>query len=215
MDIFTQLVLTIGKLGPNGIQMLGTGFLVTKDGKIATTRHVVGDDDKNLVVLYPHINHINDYQDTTDLSCKPIHAVISEVDPFRDLVIIKADLSFTGSIPDIDSFDNTNIGDSVGIFGFPHCIEGRRVLTFQNAEVGAKILLDSNSIKSKYAVINTQARPGQSGSLIICPRTQKIVGILVGAFAPAGGGISLGGINPRELHQTTHCISAEYIKEMI
>ena len=34
MDIFTQLVLTIGKLGPNGIQMLGTGFLVTKDGKL-------------------------------------------------------------------------------------------------------------------------------------------------------------------------------------
>lgn len=216
MDIFTQLVLTVGKVTQNGINMLGTGFLVSKDGKIATTRHVVGDDGKNLVILYPHISEINAYQDTTDFSCKPIPVTILDTDPFRDLVVLKANIEFSGTIPELGSFDNTTIGESVGVFGFPHCTEGRRVLTYQNAEVGAKILLDSNSIKSKYAVINIQARPGQSGSLVFCLRTQKIVGILIGAFIPAGsGGISLGGINPRELHQTTHCISAEYLKTML
>lgn len=216
MDFFTQLVLTIGKITPNGIELLGSGFLITNDGRVATTRHVVGDEDKNLVILYPHIDKIDTYQDTTDNKCNPIPVQITEADPFRDLVILQSPLQFHGKIPEIGSFDSTKIGDTVGIFGFPHCTEGRRVLTFQNAEIGAKILLESNSIKSKYAVINTQARPGQSGSLVFCPRTQKIVGILIGAFIPEGGrGISLGGISPRELHQTTHCISAEYLQSML
>lgn len=96
------------------------------------------------------------------------------------------------------------------IIGFPHCTEGRKVLTVQEADVGAKILLESNNIKSKYIVVNTQTRPGQSGSLVYDPKSNKIIAMLIGAFAPDSG-ISLGGINPRELHQTTHCISAEYI----
>ena len=84
----------------------------------------------------------------------------------------------------------------------------------QKAMVGAKILLNSSGVKSKYCVINTQTRPGQSGSMIYSIKHNKIVGILIGAFVSSEG-ISLGGINPRELHQTTQCISAEYIKKMI
>ncbi|MGI6446825.1 MAG: S1 family peptidase [Candidatus Ozemobacteraceae bacterium] len=215
MNVFTQLVLVIGRIETNMVNMLGTGFLITNDGKIVTSRHVVGQNDKNLVILFPHIDHINNYQDTSDTSCKPIPVSIIEADPFRDLVILKADISFVGKIPQLGSFDTANVGDEVGIFGFPHCVEGRRVLTFQKAEVGAKILLESKNIKSKHAVINIQSRPGQSGSLVFHPTSRQIAGVLLGAFAPNGGGISLGGINPRELHQTTHCISAEYINDML
>lgn len=75
--------------------------------------------------------------------------------------------------------------------------------------------MEANSLKSKYAVINTQSRPGQSGSLVFSFKNNTISGILIGAYAPVNNGISLGGINPRELHQTTNCISAEYLKEMI
>jgi hypothetical protein len=38
------------------------------------------------------------------------------------------------------------------------CVEGRGVSTYQKIEVGAKVLLESSGIKSKYAVINIQAR---------------------------------------------------------
>ncbi len=110
-------------------------------------------------------------------------------------VILKADIKFSGNLPILGSFDNIKIGEELGIFSFPHCVAGRRVLTFQKAELGAKILLDSNSIKSKHGVINTQSRPGQSGGLIFSNRTQQIVGVLIGAYAPIqNGGISLGGI---------------------
>jgi len=215
MDLFTQITLIVGRITPTAVTMLGTGFLVAGDGRIATVCHTIGHDDKNLVVLFPHITRINDYQDLADTSCKPISAQIAEVDPIKDICILKTSLTFTGPLPRIGSFDEISVGDEVGIFGYPHCVEGRRSLTFQKTIIGAKVLIDTSGVKTKHAVINTQARPGQSGSLVFSPAKNAIVGILVGAYAPAGGGILLGGINPRELHQTTHCISAHYVKEMI
>jgi S1-C subfamily serine protease len=215
VQIFTQIVVVIGRVSPNGISMLGTGFFVKSDGYIATTRHVVGDNDSGLVILMPHINNINSYQDTSNTQCNAAQAKIVEIDPIKDLAIIKIDAHFDGHLPEIGGFDDINVSDDVGIFGFPHCVEGRRVLTYQKTEVGAKVLLESSGVKSKYAIINTQARPGQSGSLIFSLRQQRIVGMLNGAYVPEGAGISLGGINPRELHQTTQCISAEYLREML
>ncbi len=215
MQLFTQQVVTIGKITPQHVQMLGTGFFISSN-KVATTRHVVGNQDEGIVILAPHINDINAYQDTSDNRCKPIQARIADIDPIKDLAILEVDGQLSGDLPEIGGFDEVNVSEEVGIFGFPHSVEGRRVLTFQKAEVGAKVLLDSNGIKSKHAVINTQSRPGQSGSLVFSPRLNKIVGILVGAYTPDGGeGISLGGINPRELHQTTHGISSEYLREML
>ena len=215
MNIFTQLVMIIGRRKQDKVEMLGTGFIVSNEGHIVSTQHVVGVEDANLVILAPQIANINAFQDLSVTTCRTAQAQISETDPIRDLVVLKVDMTFNGQIPKLGSFDNDSVGDEIGIFGFPHCVEGRRVLTFQKAEIGAKILLESSSVKSKYAVINIQARPGQSGSMIFSQRSKNISGVLIGAWAPSVSGISLGGINPRELHQTTHCISAEYIKEML
>lgn len=90
------------------------------------------------------------------------------------------------------------------------------VLTQQDTTIGAKILIDSNGIKLKNIVLNIQSRPGQSGCPIVIPEKRAIAGILIGSYAPrVNGSISLGGIDPQTLHQTTHAISAEYIKEML
>jgi hypothetical protein len=216
MNKFTQIVIIVGKITPNGVIPLGTGFFISNDGKIATTKHVVGYDPGNLVILEPNIADINSYQDQTDLQCKTIPAEILEMDPIKDLCILKANISYSGQLPQLGSFDEVNIGEKVGIFSFPHCVVGRRVLTYQEAEIGAKILLNSNTIKSKHAVINIQTRPGQSGGLVFSTRLNKAIGMIVGAFVPnLVGGINLGGINPHELNQTTHCISAEYIIDML
>lgn len=215
LDIFTQIVIPIGRRMENGaIGMLGTGFVISNDGLVVTSRHVVSDNDNSLFVLKPHINSLNEYQDTTDNRCIPISAKIVESDPFRDITILKIDMNLTGNFPAIGSFDDVIVGEEINILGYPHCVEGRRVLTYQKAVIGAKVILDSNGIKSKHAVINTQTRPGQSGSLIFSMNKNMIIGILVGAFAP-NSGVIIAGINPKELHQTTHCISAEYIKNMI
>lgn len=215
MDFFTQLVYVIGRVTPSGVEMLGTGFLVRRDGVIATTHHVVGSSDANLVILAPHTNDLNAFQDLSDTSCRTIPVAIKEIDPIRDIALLKAEIRIDGQIPPLGSFDADSVGDEIGIFGFPHCVEGRRALTYQKAEIGAKVLLETNGIKSKHAVINTQSRPGQSGSLVFSPKKNSISGVLVGAWVPGLGGISLGGINPKELHQTTHCVSVEYVKDML
>lgn len=196
--------------------MLGTGFLFRDDGYIGTTQHVVGVDPSSLVILAPHIKSMNEYQDLSDTLCQPVPARVVELDPIRDLAVIKADVTFSGSIPALSSFDAINVSSEVGIFGYPHCVEGRRALTFQKAELGAKVRLTERGVATNHAVINVQARPGQSGSAVVDFPTQTIAGVLVGAWAPASsGGISLGGINPRELHQTTHCVPANYLSEML
>ena len=215
-NLFSQIVLTIGKVSDKGIEMLGTGFL-TSDGKhVVTPRHVIGDENSNLAIITPSISSLNQYQDTTINQCNCANLTIKCSDPFRDITILEFENGhpgFTHSVS-LGSTDDVSVGEEICIFGFPHCTEGRRVLTFQKAVVGAKVLINSSGIKSKYCVINTQTRPGQSGSIIYSKTQNKIIAILIGAFVSSSG-ISLGGINPRELHQTTQCISAEYIKSMI
>jgi len=214
MDLFTQFVVTIGRVTPAHIEMLGTAFLISNDGLFVTSRHVIGDNHTGLVVLAPHIQSINAYQDVADNRCQPVDARVSEIDPIKDLALLKADFSFSGNLPTLGSLDQVSVGESVGIFGFPHCTEGRRVLTYQSTEVGAKILLESTGIKCKHAVLNIQSRPGQSGSMVLSPRLGKVIGVLIGTYAPQRG-IMLGNINPAELNQTTHIVSAEYIKDML
>ena len=214
MDRFTQFVVTIGRVTPTHIEMLGTAFLISQTGLFVTSRHVIGDNHMGLVILAPHLQSINAYQDVGDNRCQPVDAKVSEIDPIKDLAVLKAEVSISGNLPSLGSLDEIPVGDSVGIFGFPHCTEGRRVLTYQNTEVGAKILLESSGIKVKHAVLNIQSRPGQSGSMVFSPRIEKVIGVLIGTYAPQFG-ILLGNINPAELNQTTHIVSAEYIKDML
>ena len=56
---------------------------------------------------------------------------------------IKTDLGFNGNLPPLESLDNIPVGEKIGMFGFPHCVMGRRVLTYQETEIGAKMLLET------------------------------------------------------------------------
>lgn len=213
--MFHKMTTVIGSLKEDGtIMMMGTAFLIQKNGMYVTSSHVLGINHKNLVMLIPKINEFNQYQDTSDKSCNFVKAEIIEIDPIRDLAILKTDLNFDGIIPAFTSLDNTLVGEDLSAFGYPHCTEGRHVFTYQKTSVGAKILLENKGIKSKHAVLNIQSRPGQSGSMIFCDRLHQIVGVLIGTYAP-NTGISLAGINPAELNQTTQVISIEYIRDML
>ena len=153
---FSQITLVVGvhDRTEGTIRMLGTGFLISNDGKIVTARHVIGNETNDLVVLMPHIKNIDEYQDTTDNSCKPVYAIIEDINPVTDICILKTPLNFSGALPPLESLDKIKVGERIGMYGFPHCVMGRRVLTYQEAEVGAKMMLESSGIKSKYATIN-------------------------------------------------------------
>ena len=210
----SNVVLALGRNGPGGVQLTGTAFSLNKPGFFATASHVAGTDGQGLVLAFKKLSSLNDYQDTGDTSVQMIPVRIEALDPFHDLAVLKADIDVVSNIV-VGGADQVPVGASVSSFGFPHADHGRMVLTQQDAEIGARVLIASGGIKAKHLVLNTQARPGQSGSPIFRKSDGLLVGVLVGSYAPGGGGgISLGGVDPHTLHQTTHAVSSEYLLKM-
>ena len=210
----SNLVFALGRNGPGGVQLLGTAFALNKPGLFATASHVAGTDGQNLVLAFKPLTSVHDYQDTGDSSLNSFPVQIHALDPFHDLAVLKADVNATSNVV-VGGADDAPAGTQVASFGFPHADHGRMVLTQQDAEIGARVLIASGGIKAKHLVLNTQARPGQSGSPIFRKTDGRLIGVLVGSYAPVGGGgISLGGVDPHTLHQTTHAVSAEYLSKM-
>jgi len=213
-NLAPQFVLAVGRAAPEGLRLLGTAFRVAP-GRFVTTRHVTGGDETNLVVVAPRINTLLDYEDTNDTAVRLASAKITGIDTFRDICLLEISAA-VGPPYRITAVDDVAPGDSIVTFGFPHSDTGRFVLTRQNTHVGARILIDAAGIKSKHIVLNTQARPGQSGGPVFTSDASRVVAMVIGSYAPGGGGgISLGGIDPTTLHQTTHAISSEYIAAML
>lgn len=211
-----NVVFSIGRLIDNTYYAAGTCTLINGQGLLVTAAHVVNGSDENLVTRL-NTTYVAGYQDTTIQQSILIPVKIEAIDPLRDVCV----LSFKGEAPGqpnikVGNTDDVNPGETVTVFGFPHSNLGRIVLTQQTCEVGAKILLSSNRIKSKHLVLNSQARPGQSGGPIIRNSDGTLIGILIGPYVPTiKGSISLGGIDPQTLHQTTHAVSAEYLERML
>lgn len=215
---FSQSTVLIGRQDnqTGTVHLLGTAFLID-DIHIVTCFHVVGGNDEGLCFVFPQTRNIDEYQDTTDTSCKIHPLKIKYPDPITDLCILESTRNahlVTDSYWQLGSLDDAHVGETIGLWGFPHCTHGRRVLTFQQTELGAKMLQTTHELKRKYGIVNIQTRPGQSGSPVYSLDSKKVIGVLVGSYARSNG-ISLGGINPFELHQTSYCISAEYIKQML
>jgi len=180
----------------------------------ASAYHTVGSDDANLVLVTKGMTNVDAFQDTSDTQVQMFPGKIHAADPLHDLVVLTAAVDVQCNLV-ISGADAVSVGAAISSFGYPHADHGRMVLTRQDAEIGARVLIDSAGVKSKHLVLNTQARPGQSGSPVFNRADGKLVAVLVGSYAPGGGGdISLGGVDPHTLHQTTHAVSAEYLKEM-
>ncbi len=214
------LVFPVGRITTTGVELLGTCFIINRPGLFVTATHVTNNDDNNLVIVFANALYtdpagINSYQDTSNTEVKYLNVKIYRTDPIHDICILKANEQVSSNLQ-IISTDVIGVSDEVCVVGYPHCNMGRMVLTYQETLVGAKILLQTAGIKSKHIVLNIQTRPGQSGSPVFRKSDSKLVAIIIGSYAPQNrGGISLAGVDPLTLHQTTHAISAEYILKLL
>ncbi|MFJ7371947.1 serine protease [Lysinibacillus capsici] len=169
------------------------------------------------MVIKLNDNFISGYQDSDNTNLKIAEVKIVMIDPIVDICVLKLITpSNVKSNLRIGNTDTLSVGEKVPIIGFPHSDLGRVVLTQQTTEVGAKILLNNSGAKTKHLVLNIQARPGQSGSPVLNLKDSSLVGILIGPYVPTlSGGISIGGIDPQTLHQTTHVVSTEYLQRVM
>ncbi|VDR26498.1 V8-like Glu-specific endopeptidase [Raoultella terrigena] len=211
------VLVTVGVVNNGVVHFVGTGFCVSKN-KVVTASHVLRGLIGDLIVSPKvEIKDFSDYQDETQDEFLCIPAKIIEDDPFKDLSILEAEIQIDFNKPLVTGLDGMKITETVAIYGFPHCSNScRKILTYQTAIVGAKTLLLSDGIKSKHAVLNMQARPGQSGSPVISTTDGSIVGVLVGAYIRKGAElITIADMTPGDFNQTTYCVSSEYIKDML
>lgn len=217
MNDVSQVVYPLGRQEAGGLTLLGTAFAVATR-RVASAYHVTGASDEGLAIVIPRFPNMLAYQDTSDTRVNTIPVRIVAADPLKDLCILElaapdAQISFSYGLSGTDAVPP---GAPVVTLGFPHANFGRIVLTQQVAHVGARILIENSGQKSKHIVLNTQARDGQSGGPVFGAGLSSIVAVVLGSYAPGGGGgISLGGVDPATLHQTTHAISAEYVGAML
>lgn len=213
-----RVVLPLGRIVNGGaIQPLGTCFAVGPR-KFATAAHVTGPTDEGLLAIVGRADSLSDYQDTTNPQVNGITLKIASYSPLHDIVILEiADASSQVSFGyGLGSSDMISTGAPVQSLGYPHADHGRLVLTQQSSMVGARILLGADNLKIKHVVLNTQTRPGQSGGPVFTADGRFVCAMIVGGYVPGGpSSISLGGIDPQALHQTTHAVSAEYIAGLI
>lgn len=212
----SQVVVGLARADASGFNLLGTSVVISPR-HLVTALHVVGADQSNLIAILPKSATAEDYQDTTDSSANAVTVTVAAVDTFRDLCLLElpghvnAAPGFT-----IGSSDEAPTGTQIATWGFPHANHGRYVLTQQTSSVGARVLIQNGPLKSKHLILNVQTRPGQSGSPVFLASAPRLVAIVIGSYAPGGGGgILLGDVDPATLHQTTHAISAEYVKAML
>ena len=206
-------VCLVGRLVEKNVMPLGTAFSLGGN-RFATAAHVVGLSDINLVLCLESINSSETYQLDGERPVSTARAKIEHFDPVTDIAILNSpNLSYM-SRPEVEGTDKLKIGDLVSSFGFPHADFSRVVITYQENPIGAKVLLESHNLLIKHLVLNTMARPGQSGAPVF-DSNGRIRAMLVGGYSPNPSGISLGGVDPLTLHQTTHAVSSEYLQEFV
>jgi len=167
-----RIVMSLGRRSSTGINILGTCFLTKNPGCFATASHVTQGNDKDLCVIIQNQDQLSDYQDASDNQVRCVPAFIDKIDTIHDTAIVRINEGLTSTI-ELVSLDQVKVGTEIEIFGYPHAEHGRKILTKQSADIGAKILLSAAHAKIKHCVVNIQTRPGQSGSPIFIKGTKK------------------------------------------
>lgn len=218
-DNATSNVFAVGIVNSAGtVELRGTAFLLDKPGLIATASHVVGRGNDTICVVLPDINNINQYQTALLKQVQYLKAELVAFDPIHDLAVLRVPefAPFVNHGLAVTGTDHIGVGQDVISFGYPHLDSGRKVLTRFDSKIGAKIFLPASAVNVKNMVLNTLARPGQSGAPIFRANSNELVAVLSGAYQPPNTGLSIiiGGADLSAMSQTTHCVSAEYLKEM-
>ncbi len=137
----------------------GTGFFISKNGYIATAKHVITDLDKNNI-------HIIDYMGEI------YTASLFAEDEKSDTAILKIEGTSFNPV-ELGSFQNIDPGEEIGFVGFN---PGFNVPLIRGGNISVKGL-DGNG--TKFFTINSFVNKGNSGSPVFSLLTGRVLGIII------------------------------------
>lgn len=205
-------IVLVARIVDNTALFLGTAIAV-RGNNYVTPLHVTGGSDENLAIIYGPRNSQIDYQENTELH-QGKDARIVRADPRYDLCLLSTGMFPAAKVMSFGSTDSTPPGTPVTVWTYPQANWGRRILTWHNTEVGARVRMKTGPFETKQAVLNMQSGPGQSGSPVL--HKGQVVALLLGAYGPGDSpGILMNGVDTRTLHTSTYAISAEYVERFL
>lgn len=193
----------------NSVIFLGTAFLVHDKGFLLTASHLLANDFENLMVAKPQ-----DPEDFTSLSLDEVAAVDVEVvksDDYHNVALIKLKRDFVIETPDflMGNVDNLTLGSTVVNIGFPYGHHDMHIIAVRRSILSSKAKLNNGT---KLLLFDSMVHDGMTGGPLINVDDERIVGIVIGRFAPTedGGDFSHGKNYPEYDTSMSYAVSIEY-----
>lgn len=168
-------VVFIRTLIPGKPAMQGTGFIVSKDGLIFTNRHVVRlDDEQRGAIILVGVPARQDPDDLEYFEAGIVYG--TRVNDTLDFAMIKiAAKKDYGDFPPLElSEDTLELGDPVGILGYPLADSDQPAISFNKGSVSsARVKVGGRSYFQTDAAVN----PGNSGGPML-NKDGKAVGVV-------------------------------------
>ena len=161
-----------GRLPPLRRSSLGSGVIVSPDGYVLTSNHVVaGADDIQLVLADGRV----------------FRATVTGSDPESDLAVLKADADGLPSIT-FGSLTGVQVGDPVlaigNAYGFGHTVTAGIVSALGRTSVGINRYED-------FIQTDAPINPGNSGGALVDARG-SLIGINSAIYSQSGGSMGIG-----------------------
>ncbi|PBP33045.1 hypothetical protein CCL14_25775 [Pseudomonas syringae] len=168
--------------GQPNFTLLGSGFVCSNKGHFLTCAHLLDLNKPVFVGLPPNVNTFPKMLGNTFTF---VQAQVVQFDPINDVAILKVDsgdMIISCPPPNLIYGDerDSEIGASVGYLGFPFGINIPKV---SQSIISAKVSTEGGT---RNLMLDTSVNDKNSGGPLFELASGKIIGIVVGRFAPAG-----------------------------
>ncbi len=178
---------------PQQITIIGSGFIVTEDGKIATAAHLFNQlNEKQIESLKANVMVGRQGDDLEIYKWMPLVLDKDKINIKDDIAVLKLDLSQEKDIKltkiDIDDSEKVEIGQETYFIGFPYAAQlmnsGFGVTLIVNKGIISNIKRDGVDPKHprNWFIIDAISNPGNSGCPIIDMESNKVIGIMSISF---------------------------------
>ena len=174
----------------NGVEFLGTAFLVHEKGYFLTCAHTF-QLDMDLAVA--QTQPINEWNSMTQEKVNVIDVSVAQYDSVHDCALLKSKEDVPASVLR-NMFTDPNkspVGASVLYFGYPFGDMGLHTLKVSSSIISSKAI-DGNG--TKQFQLDSMVHDGNSGGPLIDVKMGQVIGMISGKFNPSGntGGVTIG-----------------------